>query len=419
MLCLSGCWWQDGWLGTRTADNLLEGTITPANVGSAHQVWSASFPTSSIGHPYTDGTNVYVHDDNTVRAFNETTGAALWTDSLPSDVTGQLTIADGRLLVPVKASSSNALVVVELRPSDGQLITEDIFPAADFLAGSIATDGTNSAIAVRTTTGTSQVWYGAPASPTAPTFTHEVVVASSSITAPAIDGNQIVVGGFNQAFDISMSTDPTACVPATPCRPLASSASFTAADGSVPADGLFTDHPVVVTAGRPDGSTFDEALLATEDGRLIAFDLPDLASTTILDTMTRLSATAPAAADDRLLTQTADGRVYSFSTTDCLVNAAASGTPCAPGTVLQTTALTPFDPVVQPEVAGQVVYAYSSNGSLSSWPLECQPSGSAGGLPLCPSISTIPMSGIRGATVADGTILVTTANGLTAFRVDT
>jgi hypothetical protein len=415
---LSGCWWEDGSAGTRTGNNSSEKTITPANVASAHQVWSASFATSFIGKPYTDGANVYVHDVNTVRAFDEQTGAMKWQDPLPNDVTGQLTIADGRLLVPLKPSSDNTLVVAELDPGTGSLITDDIFPFGTQLAGSIATDSKTSAIALTASDGSSQIWYGSPASATAPTFTHEAVVPTPTVTAPAIADGAIVVGGFNKAFAVKVSTDPATCVPDSPCSPFAISPAFTAADGSVPAGGLFTDYPVV-THGRVGTTSVGRAVLATVDGRMLVFDYPSLASAGELDSTTGLPLTASAISGDRLVTQTSDGRVYAFDLNGCVINAQALTSPCVPGALLQTTAPKPIDPAVQPEVAGQVVYAYSLNGTISTWDLECQPAGEGVVFPFCKSIATLPVSSIRGASVSEGTIFVTTGGGITALRTDT
>ena len=84
MLALSGCFWpMTGGGANRQGSNPFEERVTAASVAGLEQVWDATVDAGPAGDPITSIAGVHVADDRSVYLFDQATGARRWQHTAP------------------------------------------------------------------------------------------------------------------------------------------------------------------------------------------------------------------------------------------------------------------------------------------------------------------------------------------------
>jgi hypothetical protein len=451
----TGCWAEVGGSGGRTGQASADTSLTYGDIQQLAPLWSvATGPDREQTRPVSDGTRIYLESNDgtsTVTAYDEQSGAVAWQQPTANDlgpssfsvanpVESLAIVNDSEVLalgrgntVGIRDGTAQFVEGIERRlfgtsdgatTADDELFTVDLGGPGDDFVGSPAVDGSTVAVTLRGVDG--REWVGwdssaghdplggalgevasAPLTPTNPgTSTNYVPV-----TAPAINGTQILVGAGHRlvAFDASCSSDD--------CSPI-----FTSPDlmPNLPASASLVGYPVVLSSSRIAVSTGDGLFAVVDaqgherwDGVLPSGGANDPIS-------------PPAVSGGHLfVNEFGTGQVWEFSSADCTGAAGPHGVPaCGPLAVLGP-ATTPVVPNPQPQIDGSFVYFVSpgadgNHQNISVFDVNCTPyvEHAFNNFLGCAPVRTFSFDGlVRGFVVADGRLFVSQPGTLTAWGV--
>jgi outer membrane protein assembly factor BamB len=211
LLAACNAWEQLGHGPDNTRFNPDEAAITPDNVDSLDEAWSAHVD-GSFSEPILSGGKLYTTvvsaGIGSVRSYNADTGALIWTRRLPAPATpgspGPVVLAGGALWVSYSGSGASfcSSRLTRLDPATGNVLSTETTDPADL--GPVVADGTTVAFTVRgncqlgnqpqlvvrdtgTTTGSWTYRFPAGVTPTAPSIGHGSIVVAAEDVVYAFD----------------------------------------------------------------------------------------------------------------------------------------------------------------------------------------------------------------------------------------
>lgn len=378
LLCavLSGCWVQQGWDAGRGNWNANESTITSGNVEQLVQLWDTAVPEATyLNLPVSANGVVYVTAVSTrVAALDAADGTIRWTRDITTELPDFVANLDsplwskGSLLVP--ANVYNRGTRFTLDTTDGSTISGGSY-GTRAISSLAMKDDVQAALATEVHPGLGLAEIPWKYKPTL-VFTFP----GSSPGYYAIVGERIMWSFGTNALGFS------AACPSYP-------APF-------PPGGCASDWSTPLGAG-PSGPAAvgdDQVVYADSSGTVTVLDAATGAILWTAETGSPITK-RPAVAGDSILVATEDGRLVAFPAAGC---GAATCTALWEGTVGAA-------PATQPLAGGDVVYA-AAGSEIRAFALD-----GCGAATCAPLTTLVADSTIRGTIVHDGRLVATTTGG--------
>jgi outer membrane protein assembly factor BamB len=375
---LAGCWVQRGFDAGRTNMNGSETELRSDTVHQLTTVWDGYTFGTGVNAPITvDGVVYVTTDSGRAAAFDSDSGAVRWQRNFydgrigTAPVLGDPAWHAGQLLVPAMLSGQGGLL--RLDPVDGSTVAGDL--TGEPMASIAVADDE-----VATMTGTAMP-SGLGIAHVSWKFEPGIAFAPSARAGSdfAIVGERVMWSQGTQALGFSAACPPyPEGWPVTGCAP----------DWSTDLGGQPTSPAAVGVDGvvyADDSGTVTVLDAATGDVRWTG------------EAGAPVVQKAPAVAGDDVLVATEDGRLVAFASTGC------AAPTCAP----LWEATLAAHPVAAPVVGGDVVYVATSDGTIAAFDVDgC-------GTDTCSPLATIWVAGgvTGGPIVHDGLLIAGTSNG--------
>lgn len=381
---LSGCWVQQGWDAGRGNWNAQESTITSGNVGQLALAWDTAVADGALNLPVSANGAVYVTQTSTrIAALDADDGGIRWTRDITEDEFPDITVnldsplwSKGSLLVP--ANVFNRGTIFTLSTKDGSTISGPGY-------GTRA----HSSLAMKDdvlATFSSEVHPGFGLAEIPWKYRPTLVFTFPGGSTPG----QYAIVGQRILWSIGSSA-------------LGFSAACPQYDPPLPVGGCRADWstPLGANPSGPAATGEDQVVYADSSGTVTVLDT---ATGAVLWTGEAGSSITrrPAVAGDSILVATDDGRLVAFPAAGCGAATCAALWEGAVGGPAAT----------QPLVGGDVVYA-ASGSEIRAFAL-----GGCGAPTCAPLTTVVADSAVRGTIVHDGRLIATTTGGhVTAWEL--
>jgi hypothetical protein len=351
VLGLTGCWLQPGFDAERSGFNPLDGSVTPANVGGLHRVWTVRLG-PGVNDPAVSAHGVYVTtggypQEAKLTLLTRADGTARWTVVLFSaqdpHTVGSPTLVGGAVDVPVPGISNivgDSIQVFDAATGHARPpIAERTFEVIGRDANLVGTQGecTDTLLCL-----TSLFVYNPVRSATWSTNLDVTTGGLSAVTSPAVGPHRIFIGrnGNVQSWPLTPPTNCTEMNGLRLCPP----------SWSTPTAAAVAGHPVV--------SADDATVFAAAGTRVTALDASN-GKPTWTGTLDATASAAPAVSTDFIYVPTTNGDLQVFATNGC------GKSTCTPLWTGHTHSSITRQPAA---TSGGLVYTVSADGTVHAYP---------------------------------------------------